>query len=152
MARRYAAALAIAAAVVTADLLTKRMAASRFRDEPVEVIPGFLGLTFTENPGSAFGLFQGAGPVLGVAAILAIGVILWLLRRERPALEATALALVLGGAAGNLADRLFRGDGALDGRVIDWVVLWWIPTFNVADASITVAVGLLVVESWRRKK
>lgn len=152
MIRRYTAPVGIAAAVVAADLVTKRLASIRFQETSVDVIPGFLVFTYTENPGSAFSLFQDAGPVLGVAAIVVIGVILWLLHKGRPTAEMVALALVLGGAGGNLADRIFRGDGFLDGSVIDWISLWWIPTFNVADASITIAVGLLLIESWRRKK
>jgi signal peptidase II len=54
----------------------------------------------------------------------------------------------MGGAFGNLADRVFRGEGWLDGKVIDWISLWFIPTFNLADASITVAVTLLVIGAW----
>ena len=150
--RRYAAPLVIAVTVVVADALTKRLAAARFADAPVEVIPGFLSFTFTENPGAAFSLFQGAGPALGVAAMAVSLFVLWLLRVERPALERVAFALILGGAAGNLADRMGRGDGRLDGHVIDWVNLWWIPTFNLADASITVAVALLVIHAWRTRK
>jgi signal peptidase II len=54
----------------------------------------------------------------------------------------------LGGALGNLADRVFRGNGFLDGKVIDWVDFWIIPTFNVADASVTIAVLLLLIHTW----
>jgi signal peptidase II len=86
--------------------------------------------------------------------LAAIGVtlgLLWALRRPRPILEVAAFGLVMGGAVGNLVDRIFRGPGLLDGQVIDWVNLWWIPTFNLADASITIAVVLLVIQSWRTR-
>ena len=149
--RRYLTAIGIAAAVVAADLLTKRYAAATFVAGPEVIIPGFLSLTYVENPGAAFSLFRGAGPYLGLAAIAVSGFVLGALRSARPRLEAVALALVLGGAVGNLADRLFRGDGFLDGKVIDWVELWRIPTFNVADASITVAVALLLIHAWRTR-
>lgn len=134
--------------VVAADLFTKRLASIRFAEERLEVIPGFLEFTYHENPGAAFSLFRSGGPFLAVAAVLIAGVLLYSLRTERPTLEVTAYGFVLGGALGNLADRVFRGDGWLDGSVIDWISLWFIPTFNVADASITVAVTLLVIGAW----
>ena len=148
MIRRYLIAVALAVSVVTVDLLTKRWASIELVDDPIEVIPGFLSLTYVENPGAAFSLLPGAGPLVGLAAIaVAIGV-LWSLRKERPTLEVAAFGLIVGGAIGNLVDRIFRGDGFLDGKVIDWIDLWWIPTFNIADMAITIAVGLLLVQAW----
>lgn len=149
--RRYSAALGIALAVLVADLLTKRYASIHFADSPIEVIPGFLTFTFTENPGAAFSLFQNAGPLMGVAAVVVSVFVLWSIRTERPLLEVAALGLVLGGANGNLMDRVFRGEGFLDGKVIDWISMWWIPTFNISDASVTIAVGLLLIHAWRTR-
>lgn len=151
MTRRYLISGSIALAVVILDLATKRMAAVEFRDGGVTVIPGRLSFTFTENPGAAFSLFQNAGPVLGVAAIVVSVVVLAALWRPRPTLELIALGLVLGGAMGNLLDRIFRGPGFLDGKVIDWIALWPIPTFNVADAAVTTAVGLLLIHAWQTR-
>lgn len=151
MTRRYTTAVGIAIVVVVADLVAKRYAAINFVDSPVTVIDGFLTFTYTENPGAAFSLFKGAGPYLGVAAIAISGFILGTLRSAHPNFEVVALGLVLGGALGNLADRVFRGSGFLDGKVIDWVDMWWIPTFNIADASITVAVVLLLIHAWRTR-
>lgn len=148
MTRRYLISGSIGGAVLLADLASKRLAAVAFRDGGVVLIPDFLALTFTENPGAAFSLFQNAGPVLGVAAIVVSVGILFLLRSPRPTVEVVALGLVLGGALGNLMDRIFRGPGLLDGRVIDWIVLGPIPTFNLADASVTTAVGLLLLQAW----
>ena len=149
--RRYTLALTIATAVVISDVLTKRFASLHFVDSPVEVIPGFLTFTYHENPGAAFSLFQDGGPIVGVAAILVTAAVLFALRTERPILEIVALGLVIGGAVGNLVDRIFRGEGFLDGKVIDWINLWWIPTFNIADSAVTVAVGLLVIHTWRTR-
>ncbi len=151
MIRRYALVLGIVAAVVTLDALTKRWAAVQFADGPVEIIPGFLSLTYVENPGAAFGSLQNAGPVLGVAAIVVSVALLYALRHPRPALEVAGFALVISGALGNLLDRILRGPGLLDGKVIDWVNLWWIPTFNLADAAITIAVCLLLIQAWRTR-
>lgn len=149
--RRYSIGLGIAAVLVVADLLTKRYAALNFEGDPVEIIPGFFGLTYLENPGGAFGMFQNGGVVIGVAALVITLVVLVALGMERPWLETVALGFVLGGAVGNLVDRFARGEGIIDGRVIDWIELWVIPTFNVADASVTVAVALILVQAWRTR-
>jgi signal peptidase II len=73
------------------------------------------------------------------------------LRQERPRLEVIGFGFIMGGAIGNLADRIFRAEGFLDGKVIDWINLWVIPTFNLADTSITVAVVLLIIDAWQRR-
>lgn len=149
--RRYLTGIGIAAALVVADLLTKRYAALNFDGNPVEVIPGFFGFTYVENPGGAFGLFPGGGTVIGIAAIVVTIIVLVALAGERPVLETVALGFVLGGAVGNLVDRFARGEGIIDGSVIDWIELWVIPTFNIADASVTVAVALLLIHAWRSR-
>jgi signal peptidase II len=149
--RRYLLAGGIAGAVVAADLFTKRLASIRFIDERLEVIPGFLEFTYHENPGAAFSLLPSGGPFLAIAALVIVAILLFSLRRERPTIEVAAYGFVMGGAVGNLADRIFRGDGLLDGKVIDWISLWFIPTFNLADASITVAVVLLVIGAWTQR-
>lgn len=148
---RYAVATSIAAAIVIIDLVTKRYAAVTFDGNPVSVIGDFFSFTYHENPGAAFSLFPEGGQFLGVAALVIIGLLLYTLRLERPMLEVIAYGFVLGGAAGNLADRIFRADGFLDGPVIDWINLWFIPTFNIADTAITVAVVLLIIDAWRRR-
>jgi signal peptidase II len=149
--RRYLLGLAIAAGVVIVDLWTKRYAALNFKGNPVEIIPGFFGFTYVENPGGAFGLFQNGGTIIAVAAIVVTAVVLGALSGDRGRLETVALGLVLGGALGNLIDRFARGPGVIDGPVIDWIELWIIPTFNIADASVTVAVALLLINAWRTK-
>jgi len=149
--RRYLTGFGVAAAVVVADLLTKRYAALNFAGNPVEVIPGFLGFTYVENPGGAFGSFQNGGTIIALAAVVVTIVVIVALGRERPLLETIALGFVLGGALGNLVDRFARGEGIIDGSVIDWIDLWVIPTFNIADASITVTVALLLVHAWRTR-
>lgn len=146
--KSYAVSLSVATAIVVADALTKRWASQTFTAQPVDVIGDFLQFRFVENTGAAFSMFQGAGPFFGVAAIVVIGVLLWMLRKPHSIWETVGLGMVMGGAAGNLVDRIFRGSGFLDGPVIDWINLWFIPTFNIADASITVAVVILLIGSW----
>ena len=140
----------IAGAVVLFDLFTKRWASVELASGPRPLIPGILTLRFVENPGAAFGLLQNAGPFLGVAAVVAVGFVSAALARPRPTHEVAAFGLIIGGALGNLLDRIFRGPGFLDGNVIDWIELRPIPTFNVADSAITVAVLILILGSWKR--
>ena len=145
MIRRLAPGLLGTALVVVLDQLTKRWAQGTLPGDPIVVVDGFLVLAYAENPGSAFGLFQDAGQIIGVLSIGIAGFVLWMMANSERRLDVIALGLVLGGALGNLADRLTRGDGFLDGRVVDFVGLWVIPNFNVADAAINVGVAMLIV-------
>lgn len=140
----------MAGAIVVADLLTKRWAAIRFSGgERMHVLGNFLQFEYVENPGSAFSLFKNAGPFLGLAAVVALYVIERSLLKVDSRAERLALGAIMGGALGNLVDRIFRGDGFLDGLVIDWIKLPNWPTFNIADSAITVAVAVLLIVSWR---
>lgn len=149
--RRYLIGLGVAAVVVALDLWTKRLAIINLADADVVLIPGFFELTYVENPGGAFGFFRDGGTIIGIAAFTIAIVVLVAMAKPRPIPETVVLGLVLGGAVGNLVDRFARGPGIIDGAVIDWVNLSIIPTFNLADASITVAVGLLLIQAWRTR-
>lgn len=151
MTRRYGIALGIGAVMVAVDLWTKRYAALHFKGNPVEFLGGFLGFTYWENPGGAFGSFRGGGTVIAIAAMIVTAVVLYALTRPRPTGEVIALGFVIGGAVGNLVDRFARGDGLVDGPVIDWINLWFIPTFNLADFSVTVAVVILILLAWWKR-
>lgn len=137
-----------ATAVVALDRVTKRWAETELRDAPRTIIRGLLTFRFTENSGAAFSLFENAGPFLGIAAVIAVGVVGAALARKRPIYEVVGFGLIIGGAIGNLIDRIIRGAGFLDGHVIDWIQLPNFPTFNIADSSITLAVVLLLLGSW----
>ena len=140
----------IGAAVVLVDQLTKAWARSALDDSIIDVIPGFLRLALAENSGAAFGLFRGGGEIIAVFAVIAVGVILLTFRAVDRWWDIIGLGLVLGGAIGNLVDRVTRGDGFLDGRVTDWIDLWFIPNFNVADAAISIGVALLLLGALRK--
>lgn len=148
--RRQVTAYLIAAGVVGLDLITKRWAAIQYADAPQTIIPGILTFRFVENPGAAFSMFEEAGPFLGLAAVIAVGIVAASLGKPRPIHEAVAFGLIIGGALGNFIDRIARGPGILDGKVIDWIDLRPIPTFNVADSAITVAVAILIIGSWKK--
>ena len=137
-------------AVVAADQISKRWAESSFDAERLEVVPDVLWFTYVENPGSAFSMFQNAGVWLGLAAAGAVGVIGWALRTPRPGVEVVGLGLVMGGAVGNLVDRATRGEGLLDGKVVDWIQVPNFPVFNLADTALTVGVGLVLLSAFRQ--
>jgi signal peptidase II len=143
--------LAVAATVIALDQLTKWWAQRTLADgHSVHVVGSVLQLALTYNSGMAFSRGTGLGPVIGVVAIVVIVVLLASLRRESSTLARVALAAVLGGAVGNLLDRLFRaGDGFLGGSVVDFIRLPHWPYFNVADMGVTLGGLTLVLGSWR---
>jgi signal peptidase II len=140
----------IAVAVLAADIVTKVVAVAQLENrEPVEILGGLVYLQLVRNPGAAFSFATGYTWVLTIVAIVVVGVIVRVARRLRSTGWAVALGLVLGGALGNLTDRLFRSPGPLHGHVVDVVSLFapdgrvW-PVFNLADSSI-VSGGVLLV-------
>lgn len=137
---------AVAAVVVAADQATKSWAVHRLTHGPIHVV-WKLSLALSYNTGSSFGLIKGWAPVLaGVAALFIVGVLGFLRHVQGMALT-VVMGLIVGGAAGNLADRIFRGH---HGAVVDFVSLSFWPTFNVADSCITVGVILAVLLTvWR---
>src|SRR5204862_2090015 len=87
---------------------------------------------------------RGIGPLIGVVALVVIIALGLAVRRVDRMVTAVAAGLIVGGAIGNLTDRLFRGDGWLHGAVVDFVDLQWFPIFNVADSAINTG-GILFV-------
>lgn len=142
-------AFAVAGLIVALDQVTKYVAVRTLSDGPVSLIDGFLQFRLFKNPGSAFSLFQGGGAVIALIAIAAVAVIVVIARQLPGTLEGVAIGLVLGGAVGNLLDRMFRGDGFLDGKVIDFVDFDFFPAFNVADSAITIGAILAVLLAFR---
>lgn len=117
-------------------------------DGPIDLIGDTLRFRLTRNPGAAFSSFTNGGPVLAVIAVLvAIGIAIYLPRVELE-LDRLALSLIMGGALGNFVDRIVRGDGLLDGAVIDFIDLSFWPTFNVADSAISVGVALMLISAF----
>jgi signal peptidase II len=148
-ARSPAGPLAVAGVIVAIDQLTKIWAVSALSDGPIEVIGSFLQWRLTRNPGGAFSLLTGLTPVLAVLAVIMVVYIFRTARRTADAVMAYSLALVLGGAVGNLVDRMVRSPGFLRGEVVDFIKVPHWPTFNVADCAITVGVILIAIRGWR---
>jgi len=144
----------LAAAIVAVDQLSKLAILRSFSfGERLAVVPGLFDLTLVYNRGAAFSFLAGASgwqrwffTGLGVAAAIFI---VWLLARHgSQRLFAFALALILGGAIGNVIDRIARGQ-VVDFVLLHWQRFYW-PAFNVADSAITVGAVLLVVDELRR--
>jgi signal peptidase II len=131
-----------AAVVYLADRVTKIWAEGQLPNDPIEVIPGVLTFRFATNPGGAFSLGQDL-PWFFVLATLTVSVLIVVTAfRHTNILTAVALGLVLGGALGNLTDRITRGPG-FSGHVVDFIDLQLWPVFNLADSAIVVGALLL---------
>jgi signal peptidase II len=144
--------LLIAIAVLAFDRCTKRLIAHRLTmHDSITVIPGFFRIIHTENPGAAFGIFAdspsqwkvGLLILFSVVALLIVSALLWKTSHTMTS-TGVGLALILGGAVGNLWDRV------VSHRVVDFLLFYvghyqW-PAFNVADSAIVVGAGLLVLE------
>lgn len=149
-------ALAIVAAVFLSDRLSKAIVESRVAVwETVTVIPGFFNIVHTRNPGGAFSLLATAGPgfragvLLGLSLVATalVAVLLW--RSAGGAGLGMGLALILGGALGNICDRLLYGEVT---DFLDFYVgrFHW-PAFNVADSAITIGAILVLLDLWRSR-
>ena len=138
---------ATAAAVVVVDQLTKSLAVHYLKNAPVELV-GPVRLALTYNSGAAFSLARGLTPELVVVGVALIAVVVVVGRSASTTGAAVAVGLILGGAVGNLLDRLVRSNG---GAVIDFIDLRWWPTFNVADSCIVCGAILLILVGYRRR-
>ena len=140
-----------AVVAVALDQVVKLLSTSHLTEgEPVRILGGLIYLSLLRNGGAAFSFGTGVTwvfPVITLAVIVWIG---WVARRLRSVPWAISLGLVLGGALGNLADRLFRAPGPFRGHVVDMLSLFapygkGFAVFNVADACLTVGVALAVL-------
>ena len=137
----------VAAFVLAADAITKAIVVAHLReDQPVHLIGNVLELWLTRNSGAAFSVGTGQTIVFTLIAIAVIVAIVRTARRLYSLGWAVALGLLLGGAAGNLADRIFRAPGLFRGDVVDWIGVTprYYPIFNLADSAI-VCGGILIV-------
>jgi signal peptidase II len=137
-------AFATAVVVFAADQVAKSVVErSMSVGESIPLVPGLLSLTHIKNDGGAFGILGGSQLLLLAGSAVAVGVVLWMLLSGSTSGATTyGCGLILGGAAGNLLDRLSNGE------VTDYVhfSFWYI--FNVADAAITIGVGLLLFSAF----
>jgi signal peptidase II len=137
----------IIVAIVIADQATKNWALNSLSDGRTIDLVWTLRFNLVFNSGMAFSQGQGLGRLIG---LLAIGVAVWLwlsLKKATTNLSLVGTAMLIGGALGNVVDRLFRGEKWLAGSVIDFIDLQWFPVFNIADSAVTLGAAMLIISS-----
>ncbi len=140
--------LGVALTVVLLDAATKSVIVAVMPQKgPIELLGGLVTITYTRNPGAAFSIGTGATWIFTAVAALVTLVILRSARRLRSLPWAICLGGLLGGAIGNLIDRIFRAPGLFRGHVVDWIEWPHWPVFNLADAAIVGSVTGIVVLS-----
>ncbi|NBO33027.1 MAG: signal peptidase II [Actinobacteria bacterium] len=140
------------ACIVSVDQATKHWALNRLSNGRTIDLVGSLRFNLAFNKGMAFSQATGAGPIIGAIAFVVIIVIVLWLRRSAHGVAGVAAGLIVGGATGNLIDRLLRGDAWLRGAVVDFIDVQWWPIFNLADAAISVGAVLMIVASVRESR
>lgn len=144
--------LAWAAPVLALDQLSKAAISARLllyeQVTPFPALESLFTFTLTHNTGGAFSVFPGAGNLLVITGLITISVILYYAAALPPEQRAqrAALGILLGGALGNLVDRLRQG------YVVDFLHVHGLPVFNLADIGIVGGVGLLLLLTWRRER
>jgi signal peptidase II len=139
----------VALAAYAVDVLSKVWAVERLPDGDVDVLGDWFTLHLVRNPGAAFSTGTGLTVLFSIVAIAAVCVVLWFGRRLGNVVWSVALGLLLAGIGGNLTDRLLREPGPLRGHVVDMFAVPHWPVFNVADACIDVAAGLILLQAFR---
>jgi signal peptidase II len=148
--RRTTTCVVTALAVLAADVVSKvAIVATMQPRERVHLVGRLLQLTETRNSGAAFSIGTGATVLLSAVAVVVVAVIVRTAPRLRTRSWAVTLGLLLGGALGNLGDRLFRAPGPFRGWVVDWIQLPHWPTFNLADSAIVVGACLAILLATR---
>ena len=144
--------IAIASGVVLClDQITKAWALAALEDRIIDLV-WTLRLRLVYNTGFAFSTGSGLGPVLALVALVIVGVLWSSRRRVQGIWGAMGLGGIIGGALGNLADRVFRGAAWGRGAVVDFIDLQWWPVFNVADASITIGLVMVLFHLYRSER
>ena len=143
-------ALALALSVFLADQISKRLIQASLRPgESIPAVPDVLSISYTRNDGGAFGILGGQSGLLLIGSAVAVAFVLWMLLQGPPArITALGCGLILGGAAGNLLDRLIAGD-VVDFLDLEfWPLQTW-PVFNAADIAIVLGVAVLFLAALR---
>ncbi|MGB9378741.1 MAG: signal peptidase II [Mycobacteriales bacterium] len=140
-------------AVLGLDVISKAIVVHTLSDRPpVRLLGGAVRLIHTRNTGAAFSLAEGQTLVLSVIAIAVVAAIIRTARRLGSTAWAVCLGLILGGALGNLIDRVFRAPGPLRGAVVDWIDLQVWPVFNLADSALVIGVCMAVLLEVRGRR
>lgn len=141
----------IAGIIVILDQITKFVIQNHVSLHHVEIIPGFFSLTYAENTGMAWSLLSGKQVLLSVVSAVAIGVMIWYVLYKNPdKLTKIALSMMIGGAIGNLIDRVCLNYVR---DFLDFIIFGYdFPIFNVADSALTIGVILLFLAALKDEK
>ncbi len=137
--------LLLSAVIVLLDQVSKAWALRDLADGRIIHVIWTMQFNLTFNRGMAFSRGTGIGPIIGVVGLVIVVLLLLSLRRADNALTRVATGLIIGGAVGNILDRLFRGSGWMRGAVIDFIDFQWWPVFNIADMAIMVGAATMIV-------
>jgi signal peptidase II len=137
--------LLISAVIVLLDQVSKAWALRDLADGRIIHVIWTMQFNLTYNRGMAFSRGTGIGPIIGVIGLVVVALLLLSLRRADNALTRVATGLIIGGAVGNILDRLFRGSGWMRGAVVDFIDFQWWPVFNVADMAIMIGAATMMV-------
>lgn len=137
--------LLMSAIIVLLDQVSKAWALVVLADGRIIHVVWTMQFNLTYNRGMAFSRGTGIGPIIGVIGLVVVVLLLLSLRRADNALTRVATGLIIGGAVGNILDRLFRGSGWMRGAVIDFIDFQWWPVFNVADMAIMIGAATMIV-------
>ena len=144
--RRVALLVGTMLVVVTLDVVSKLLVVQLLSDRaPLRLLGGLLYLRHTRNTGAAFSIAQGQTLLLSLIALAVVVVIARAARRLGSTAWAVCFGLILGGAIGNLVDRIFRTPGPLRGAVVDWIDVRVWPVFNLADSALVSGVCLALL-------
>ncbi len=143
--------IVISVIVFVVDLVTKYIIQNQPTLQNVEIIKGFFSLTYAENTGMAWSLLSGKQAFLSIVSAIVIGVMVYyVVAKNLDKLTRISLALMIGGAAGNLFDRLFLGYVR---DFLDFIIFGYdFPIFNVADSALTIGVILLMIATLKEDK
>ncbi|WP_326690972.1 MULTISPECIES: signal peptidase II [unclassified Streptomyces] len=148
--RRISVLVAVAGLAFVLDLVSKLIVVARLEDHaPIDLIGSWLRLNVIRNPGAAFGIGEALTILLTVIAAVVVIVIVRIARKLYSTPWAIALGLLLGGACGNLTDRIFRSPGVFQGAVVDFIAPKYFAVFNLADSAIVCGGILIVLLSFR---
>ena len=137
--------LLVSVIVTLLDQLSKAWALRDLTDGKIIYVIWTMRFNLTYNRGMAFSRGTGVGPIIGVIGLVVVVMLLLSLRRADNVLTRLATGLIIGGAMGNILDRLFRGSGWMRGAVIDFIDFQWWPVFNVADMAIMIGAATMII-------
>jgi signal peptidase II len=144
--------LAVAAVIIALDQLTKQWAVNELADGREVHVLWTLQWNLSYNTGMAFSRGQGFGPFIAVLAFVVVVVLVVSVSHVEGRLARVSAGLLIGGAVGNLADRLFRDDGWLRGAVVDFIDFQWWPIFNIADIGVSIGAVLFALSTMSQSR